>query len=147
VQVKGGTLGGSGTISGAVKVGTGTGTGGTLDPAAGREIVTTVILSSLTLQSDAVYQATIDFKNKKSTSVRAVGVTLSNGPTIALRKIRQGRLPQGKVFKLIRNDSANPISGTFNNLANGAIVNIGGVNFLADYEGGDGNDLTLTVVP
>jgi hypothetical protein len=47
----------------------------------------------------------------------------------------------------ISNTSVNPTSGTFINLADGAIVNIGGVNFQADYEGGDGNDLTLTVVP
>ena len=48
---------------------------------------------------------------------------------------------------MISNRSANPINGTFSNLADGAIVNVGGTNFQADYEGGDGNDLTLTVVP
>jgi hypothetical protein len=43
--------------------------------------------------------------------------------------------------------SANPISGTFSNLADGAIVNVNGNSFQANYTGGDGNDLTLTVVP
>ena len=36
---------------------------------------------------------------------------------------------------------------TFSNLADGAIVNVNGNNLQASYEGGDGNDLTLTVVP
>jgi len=37
--------------------------------------------------------------------------------------------------------------GTFSNLADGAIVTIGSNTFQANYEGGDGNDLTLTVLP
>ena len=39
------------------------------------------------------------------------------------------------------------MSGTFSNLADGAIVTVNGNNFQPSYEGGDGNDLTLTVVP
>jgi hypothetical protein len=56
-------------------------------------------------------------------------------------------LTQGAVLTLIRNTSADPISGTFSNLPDGAIVNVNGNNLQASYEGGDGNDLTLTVVP
>jgi hypothetical protein len=48
---------------------------------------------------------------------------------------------------LISNTSANPITGTFSNLPDGGTVTINGNNFQASYEGGDGNDLTLTVVP
>ena len=51
------------------------------------------------------------------------------------------------VLTLISNTSANPISGTFSNLADGSIVTIDGNNFQASYTGGDGNDLTLTVGP
>ena len=41
-----------------------------------------------------------------------------------------------------------PISGVFANLADGAIINATAGNRLqASYTGGDGNDLTLTVVP
>ena len=56
-------------------------------------------------------------------------------------------MKRGLVLTLLGNTSANPISGAFNNLADGAIVTINGNNLQADYEGGDGNDLTLTVVP
>ena len=148
VQVDGGTLGGGGTVSGAITVGTGSGSGSVLDPAAtDRKIVTLVSESSLTFESDATYRCTIDFKNSKSTAVRANGVTINNAAKIVLKNVRNGTLSQGKVFKIIRNTSANPISGTFSNLADGAIVNVGGTNFQADYQGGDGNDLTLTIVP
>ena len=58
-----------------------------------------------------------------------------------------GRGKLGTTLTAISNTSADAISGTFSNLADGAIVNVGGTNFQADYEGGDGNDLTLTVVP
>jgi hypothetical protein len=47
---------------------------------------------------------------------------------------------------VINNKSANPISGTFSNLSDGAIVTVNGTNFQVSYTGGDGNDLTLTVV-
>jgi hypothetical protein len=50
------------------------------------------------------------------------------------------------VLTLISNTSADPISGTFSNLPDGSIVTINGNNFQANYEGGDGNDLTLTTV-
>jgi hypothetical protein len=59
----------------------------------------------------------------------------------------QGSLKQGLRLTLISNTSSNPISGTFSNLPDGGIVTINGNNFQASYEGGDGNDLTLTVVP
>ena len=59
----------------------------------------------------------------------------------------QGTLTPGTVLTVISNTSANPISGTFSNLADGAIVTVNGNNLQANYTGGDGNDLTLTAVP
>jgi len=46
---------------------------------------------------------------------------------------------------VINNTAATPIAGTFSNLADGATVVVGNNTFQANYEGGDGNDLTLTV--
>ena len=40
-----------------------------------------------------------------------------------------------------------PIIGTFMNLPDGGTITAGNNTFQANYEGGDGNDLTLTVVP
>jgi hypothetical protein len=59
----------------------------------------------------------------------------------------RGTLQVGTVLTVINNTSASPIAGTFSNLADGAIIVTNGGKFQADYEGGDGNDLTLTVVP
>jgi hypothetical protein len=57
------------------------------------------------------------------------------------------QLPLGQVFTVISNTSASAISGRFHNLADGAIVTVNGNNLQASYTGGDGNDLTLNVVP
>ena len=48
-------------------------------------------------------------------------------------------------MRRLRTSSA--IAGTFANLSDGASITIGSNTFQASYEGGDGNDLTLTVVP
>ncbi len=48
---------------------------------------------------------------------------------------------------MISNTAATPISGTFANLADGSTLTAGHNKFQVSYSGGDGNDLTLTVVP
>ena len=53
----------------------------------------------------------------------------------------------GKKFVAISNTAATPISGTFANLPDGSMFAVGPNTFQVSYEGGDGNDLTLTVVP
>ncbi len=148
VQVTRGTLGGKGTISGAVTVGTTT-TPTFVAPALGtpRQAALTV-QSSITFNSNSTYTCTFKAKNKraKTDKIVANGVTIASGANIALTGLVQGQLQSGLVLTLVSNTSANPISGTFSNLPDGAIVNIDGNNFQASYTGGDGNDLTLTVV-
>ena len=149
MAVNGGTLGGSGIISGAVTIGTGSGSGAFLAPAAGtNKPVRLSLQSSLTLQSDATYTYTFKARPTQSRTdlVIANGVTI-NGANIALIGKTQGTLAPGTVLTVIRNTSANPISGTFSNLPDGAIVSVNGNNLQVNYTGGDGNDLTLTVVP
>ena len=144
-----GTLAGSGTISGAVTVGTGSGAGASLAPAFGsKKQVTLTLQSSLTLQVDATYTYTFKARGNETRTdlVIANGVTI-NSAKIKLKGKTQGTLTPGLVLTLISNTSANPISGTFSNLADGAIVTVKGNNLQASYSGGDGNDLTLTVVP
>jgi hypothetical protein len=48
---------------------------------------------------------------------------------------------------VINNTAATPIAGTFSNLADGSTFTVGSNNYQVNYEGGTGNDLTLTVVP
>ncbi len=77
----------------------------------------------------------------------ANGVTMNSGASFNLSGTAQGTLKQGLTFTVISNTASTPISGTFSNLADGAIISVNGNNFQANYEGGDGNNLTLTVVP
>jgi autotransporter-associated beta strand protein len=149
VQVNAGTLGGKGTVAGATTVGSGSGPGAFLAPALGtNKPATLTIQSALTLNSDATYTCTLKAKKNKARTdqVIANGVTINSGAIIALSGQTQGQLRRGLTLTLISNTSANPISGAFSNLAEGAIVTINGNNFQASYSGGDGNDLTLSVV-
>jgi hypothetical protein len=50
-------------------------------------------------------------------------------------------------FTVIDKRGATAISGTFSSLPDGGTLTIGSNTFAADYAGGDGIDLTLTVVP
>ncbi len=150
VKVNGGTLGGSGTIAGPVTIGTGSGTGAFLAPAhGGNKQLTLTIQGSATFNSDSTYTYTFKAKRNKSKTDKVVanGVTINSGASINLTGQTQGTLTQGTVLTLIKNTAATPIAGAFNNLPDGAIVNVNGNNLQASYEGGDGNDLTLTVVP
>ena len=79
--------------------------------------------------------------------VVAYDVTINSGATFTFVDVSTGMLTVGTVFTVINNTSASPISGTFSNLADASVFTSNGNNFQASYAGGDGNDLTLTVVP
>jgi len=150
VKVNAGTLGGSGIISGPVTIGTGNGAGATLAPATGpNKQATLTSQSALAFNADATYKHTFRAKGNRSSTdkVVAFGVTINGGATFVSQGRVQGTLQEGLVLTVINNTSAAPISGTFSNLPDDAILTVNGNNFQASYEGGDGNDLTLTVVP
>ncbi len=52
----------------------------------------------------------------------------------------------GNTFTIIDNDGSDAVTGTFNNLPEGATFNVGNAVFRITYKGGDGNDVVLTVV-
>ena len=79
--------------------------------------------------------------------VIANGVTINNGAQFSFSDIGSGTLTLGTVFTVINNIAATPIAGTFSNLPDGATFSSNGNTYQANYEGGDGNDLTLMVVP
>ena len=148
VNVNAGTLGGRGIISGPLTIGTGNGPGATLAPAGGTTRQATLTsLSTLAFNADATYNYTLKAKANRSRAdkVVAMGVTINSGATFAFQANVQGTLQAGLVLTVIDNSSASPINGTFGNLPDGAVLTASGNNFQASYEGGDGNDLTLTV--
>jgi autotransporter-associated beta strand protein len=150
VTVMEGTLGGSGIIAGAVTIGPGTGNGAFLAPAhKTKRPQTLATLSILTFQNAATYTYTYTFDGNtlQSDEVVANGTTINTGTNFSITATPSTVLPVGTVLTVISNTSASPISGAFGNLPDGAILTVNGNNFQASYEGGDGNDLTLTVVP
>jgi len=147
VQVNAGQLAGRGIIAGAVVVGTGSGGGATLAPgqSKGRQNTLT-IEGALTFNSDGTYECGVNTKSVLTDKVVANGVTI-NGGRITVREPRGFPLTPGTVLTVIDNTSANPTSGTFSNLPDNAIFAVGQNTYQASYSGGEGNDLTLTVVP
>jgi autotransporter-associated beta strand protein len=155
VSVTSGKLGGTGIIAGATTIGTGSGTGAFLAPGAETKTgqVPLTIQSALTFNADATYTCTFKTQQNRHGTRAKVGMVIANGVTINSGAMIElignitGALSQGFVMTLISNTSVDPITGTFSNLPDGGIVTINGNNFQASYTGGDGNDLTLTVVP
>ena len=148
MEVNGGILAGSGIISGAVTIGTGSGTGAFLTPGMGASTATTLtIQSTLTLKADSTYTCRLNTKKTKADQLIANGVTIESGAQFAFKVTGDAQLRTGKSATVISNTAATSISGTFANLPDGSTFAIGSNTFQASYEGGDGNDLTLTVVP
>jgi autotransporter-associated beta strand protein len=146
VVVKGGTLAGNGVITGGVDVG-GEGLAAFLAPgqAAGGSGGLN-IAGALSFHADATYVWNVQPAAAMFDHVIANGVVIDQDALFSAVALDNGLLPVGTILRAISNTSASPISGTFANLADGAIVTIGANNYQASYEGGDGNDLTLTVV-
>jgi autotransporter-associated beta strand protein len=148
VQVNAGTLGGTGKIAGAVTVGTGSGPGAVLSPGVidpGKRPGAIIINNLLTFNSDGTYKFELRTSNATADEVVAKGVTINSGALFSFIALGNDVLTPGTVFTVIDNAAATPIAGTFSNLADGAIFTVGGNTFQANYEGGTGNDLTLTV--
>ncbi len=144
--VAAGTLGGNGTFTGALTIGTGSGGGAVLAPAAGGPMPMTLITqSALTFKADGSYTCTLSTKRAQADQVGALGVTIDSAAQFKLQTLAKKRLAMGQTFVVLNNTAATPIQGTFSNLADGTTLNSGNNKFQASYEGGDGNDLTLTV--
>jgi len=145
VQVVGGALGGNGIIAGAVMIGTGATGRGTLEPGI-RSIGLLTIQNTVSFAERGTYRWNMDTVAVTADNVAAAGVTINAGAFFSAIPRGTASLPIGTVFTVIDNTATTPISGSFANLPNGGTITVGNTNLQADYEGGDGNDLTLTVV-
>ncbi len=148
VHADAGTLGGDGVVAGAVTVGVGNGAGATFTPGAAiGQVGAFSTMGNLTFNADGLYGAEVNSSVQTADEATADGVTIGAGSRFSLTDLGSGTIPPGTVFVILNNTSGAAISGTFSNLADGAILIVGANKYQADYEGGDGNDLTLTVVP
>lgn len=149
VFVKGGKLGGKGIIAGAVTVGTGNGSGAVLAPGylLGASPGALTIQSPLTFNGDGIYEMQVNSGSGIADEVIANGVTIISGAEFLFADLGSGTLTLGTVFTVINNTAATPIAGRFSSLPDGSTFTSNGNSYHVNYEGGDGNDLTLTVVP
>ena len=144
VIINGGVLGGTGKISGAVTVGSAT-RFGTISPGLAGRAGRLTISRPVTFKQFGIYNADLDSTRVTADQVVATGVTIGSGATINVTDLGAAVLPSGTVLTIINNRAAIPISGTFGNLADGSTLTVGSNTYLVSYEGGTGNDLTLTV--
>ncbi len=148
VNVNAGTLGGKGIIQGAVTIGTGGGAGAFLAPSVGsNQPVTLRLKKTLTFKADSAYTYKLNTNNARSDQVIVKGVSIESGAQFNFQAVANRQLTIGTVFTIISNTLANPIAGTFANLPDNSTFTAGRNNYQVSYEGGSGNDLTLTVVP
>ena len=148
VNVMGGTLAGGGNVAGPVTVEAQARLAPTLknEPRSHRHRLR--IKSSLTFEAASTYSCRFHFATRTYADVvLAHGVSIANGAIFQAPVDGSGTLSVGASFVVIDNTSGNPIFGTFKNLPDGSIVIVQGSSLQANYEGGDGNDLTLTMVP
>jgi hypothetical protein len=135
-------------IAGGVIVGTGSGSGAFLAPGIKASAPGTLtIQSALTFNSDSTYNVDLDNSKVTADKIVATGVTIATNAQFSFNAVGHGTLPLGTVFTVIDNTAATPIAGVFSNLADGSTFAANGNNFHVSYEGADGNNLTLTVVP
>jgi len=147
VQINAGKLGGTGKIAGNVVVGDGAAPEAYLTPGVTNGIPAILTLQKkVTFRADGTYHFGYKSSNLTADYLIVKGVTIGSGAELFFGPIDSGTLPIGTVFTVFDNRAATPIAGTFSNIADGGTVTVGSNTFQANYEGGDGNDLTLTVV-
>jgi len=77
----------------------------------------------------------LEFSGSGSLALQGVALTLSVVNVIP---------PAGSVYTIVNNTGTGTITGTFAGLPDGATITRNDQQFTIDYQGGDGNDITLT---
>ena len=141
----GAVLGGSGSLTGTVNV------SGQLEAGGAPGRLTT---GALTFSANAFHSleigGTVAGTGYDQNTVSSGGITIGSTVTLSLVAINSFVPTLGDTFTIVDKVAAGAISGTYNGLAEGALI----PNFLGSglqaqisYVGGTGNDVVLTVVP
>ncbi len=144
------TLRGNGTVTGGLIMGAGS----TLSP--GNSTGTNLFAGALTLTSNTNAFELVSPADYDQIVVGAAGsLTLTGSPILALNLAGYSSVP-GDAFRIFDNQFGGAVSGTLwldgsTELTDGATFAAAGLQpgheFQIDYDGGTGNDITLTVVP
>ncbi|HTJ78929.1 MAG TPA: autotransporter-associated beta strand repeat-containing protein [Rariglobus sp.] len=134
-------FGGSGSSNTAVTL-----NANTTFAAGGVGAVGTFTTTGLTTLNSATFA--VDFNSTLGTFDKLVtnGITLSSA-SLSLTDIGSGGgFTIGQFFKIVDNTSGSSISSTFLGQTEGSTITSGNTTFTISYAGGDGNDITLTVL-
>jgi fibronectin-binding autotransporter adhesin len=150
VTVNAGTLGGTGSISGAVTIGDGTGSADAiLAPGTSIESLAT---GNLAFDIDGSYAVEVDGTLATSDQTLVTGtVSVNAAATLAVNVT--GTLVDGQKYFIVVNDDVDVVTGTFDTLPQGALVGTYGgfdlrISYVGDSVGGTttgGNDIVLYV--
>ena len=140
INLSGGTFGGVFGQTHGLNI-----TGGTLNP--GNETQETASLQvsagAINIGAAGTFEVDINGINDfdRLATTNTTSVTLAG----TLQIDAAGFVPtDGMSFMIIQNDLADAVSGTFAGHPDNSLIDINGKNFTIDYNGGDGNDVTLT---
>lgn len=136
-----------GIVSGGGTVTSLTGSSGTVRPGLNAPGILTVA-GSLLLSGTAVVEMEIKGSTVGTGYDRlSVGSAVSLGGSSLSVTVGSGFVPvPGTVLTIIEKTGAGAVNGTFSGLPQGADLVVGNVTFAISYTGGDGNDVTLTVL-
>ena len=114
-------------------------------PSDGKDGIGTLVLSQLTLLSDAVLAIELhsDSRLSDQASLTDGSLAINPGARLVLRDLGGSILAEGFEFTLIEIASDLPVDGRFEQAAWASGANF----FEVSYTGGDGNDVVLRVIP
>lgn len=139
VAVVNGILGGTGHVGSVVAY-----NGGALSP--GLSAGTLTIDGDLGAADESVFVFELNAASTGNASDRLVVTGIVDVGNAELSVTIEGTPAPGEVFTILQNDGSEPIGAGFSGLDFAGRLHVGDVELQVSYEGGDGNDITLTAV-
>lgn len=87
-----------------------------------------------------------NFNNKTTYDTTNGPLILTSSSKLVVSQLANYTPTKGQVFTIIDNQSKYPVIGTFSGLPEGTQFVVNGIVFRISYKGGNGNDITLTVM-
>lgn len=134
--VRRGTLGGTGSVGGSLRLDS----DATLAPGAPAAIGT-FTCADIDLTGGGTYLVNLASGSGSDRIVANGEVSISPGATIVVQPT--GPVTQGDIFTIFQKSTAGPINGTFEQTGN---LSSGDIQWSINYAGGDGNDITITAL-
>jgi autotransporter-associated beta strand protein len=144
VTVSGGIFGGTGSSNAAISVAAGS-TLAPGNPAANQGVGTLTTTGAVTLNAGATYAVQLNSDTRAADKLVTGSINL-DGTLLEVADLGGSMLSAGTSFILVDNTGANPVTGTFVGLEEGATLGAGGNLYRITYAGGTGNDIVLTVI-